>query len=292
MIVVGHSRIAKTVAEKLNLPFLKVERNSFPDGEVDVRFPEGIKGKDVLLIQTIHGNPNDYLIELFFMAYTAKDLGANAIKAVIPYLVYSRQDTRFRSGESISSNIVSQLLEDCIDEVYTIDPHLHRNGIKKIFKKIPAHELTSIPVIADYIKSRWKKPVIVCPDKGAVRIGGKIAEILGCKVVYLDKKRLDAHTVEIVISEDIDFSDKQVVIVDDIISTGGTLANTIKIVKERNAPNVYCIGIHGILIGHCLDKLLAAGADEVITTNSIKRGTSKIDISGIIAKALKSKIGE
>jgi len=290
MIVVGHSRIAKKIAKNLNLHFLEVERSAFPDGEIDVRFPEGIEGKDVLLIQTIHGNPNDYLIELFFMAYTAKDLGAKSVKAVVPYLVYSRQDTRFRSGEAISSNIVSELLEGCIDEVFTIDPHLHRNGLKEVFKNIPAHELTTIPVIAEYIKSRWPNPVIVCPDKGAVRMGGKIAEQLGCQVVYLEKTRIDAENVEIHMSEEIDVSDKQVVIVDDIISTGGTMAEVVKLIKEKNAPNIYCISIHGLLIGNCLDKLLAAGADEVITTNTIRRGTSKIDISGVITEGLRKMI--
>ncbi|MBW2994712.1 ribose-phosphate diphosphokinase [Candidatus Woesearchaeota archaeon] len=290
MIIVGHSRVAKDVANQLNLPFFEVERSEFPDGEVDVRFPEGINGQDILLIQTIHGNPNDYLIEMFFMAYTAKDLGAKSVKAVIPYLVYSRQDTRFRSGEAISSNIVSELLESCIDEVFTIDPHLHRNGLGNIFKKIPAHELSSIPAIADYIKNRWQNPIIMCPDKGAVRIGGKIAEILGCKVVYLHKNMVNSELVEITMSEDVDLSDKQVVIVDDIISTGGTMAKVVQLMKEKNAPNVYCIGIHGLLIGNCLDKLLEAGADEVITTNSIRRETSKIDVSNVISEALKQVI--
>jgi ribose-phosphate pyrophosphokinase len=287
MIVVGHSRVARQVAANLNFPFLEIERAEFPDGELDIRFPEGIAGNDILLVQTIHGNPNDYLIELFFMAYTAKDLGAKSVKVVIPYLVYSRQDTRFRSGESISSSIVSQLLEECVDEVFTIDPHLHRNNISHIFKKVPAHELTAIPAIADYIKKRWNSPIIVCPDKGAVAIGGKIAELIGCKAVYLEKIRTTPEKVEVKLNEEVDFNGRQVIIVDDIISTGNTMAETAKMLKDKKAPFVYCIGIHGLLIGNCLDKLLAAGVDEVITTDTIRRGTSKIDISGVISDGVR-----
>lgn len=286
MIVVGESELAKNIANSLGVDYCEIMSTQFPDGEISICVPEEVKGNEVVLVQSIKENVNSYLIKLFFTAYTARDLGAKKIIAVIPYLVYARQDARFHPGESVSSNIVGRLLKDCVDEVITIEPHLHRNKTEDIFKQIPLNAVSAVQSIGGYLQNR-ESLLLVAPDKGAQDLVKNLSDFLNCEYLFLKKQRIDNHTVDIKLSEDKEIKHKEIVVLDDIISTGGTMKNTVKLLQEKGAENIICIGIHGLFIGNCVQALSEAGANEIISTNTINSEHSKIDVSGAIAEAVK-----
>lgn len=158
----------KKIAQKLKKPYSALEVTRFPDSEIKLRFNVNVKGKDVVLVQSFYGIVNDCVIEALFAAETAKDLGAKMIILVAPYFPYLRQDKRFNPGECVSLQTIAKNVDEDFDEVYIIDPHLHREKTLKHIFKIKAHKLTANPLIEDYIKKKIKAPVIIGPDWKAI----------------------------------------------------------------------------------------------------------------------------
>ena len=287
MIIVGWSasqKIAKEIAKKLKKPYYDLKVDSFPDGETHLRFTNNAKGKNVVLVQTLN-NPNDKLIEVIFAAYTAKDLGAKKVTLVAPYMAYLRQDKRFHSGECVSNKIIAKLFE-VFDEIITIDPHLHRiKSLGKLFHK-KTITLTANPLLSQYIKSKIKNAAVIGPDAESFQWALDVAKSAGCKATVLKKKRYSSTTVRIKLHEPELVKGKNVVIVDDIISTGHTMMETIKESKRAGAKSIYCICVHGIYADNSLPKLRKMGA-KVIATNTIEGETSKINVAELISQALK-----
>ena len=219
-------------------------------------------------------------------AKTANELGAKKVVLVAPYFPYLRQDKRFHSGEAISQSIVAGLIDKYFDEVYIMDPHLHRkNKLGNIFK-IRAKKLTANALRADYIQKNIKNPVIIGPDEESYKWARNVAEMLGVASRILKKKRYSSYHVEIRLNKKIDLKGKNVVIVDDIISTGNTIQETAKILKRLGAGKIYCICVHGIFADNALSKLKRAKI-SVVSTNTIPSKVAKIDVSGVIAGNLK-----
>ena len=235
--------------------------------------------------------PNDLLIELLFEIETLKDLGARRVIGIIPYFAYARQDSRFNPGEAVSFEIVTRMLERAgLDEVYTIDLHLHRvEDISKIFR-IPAYNLTAVRELVKFIDKHYKleKPIIIGPDEEAEQWAKVAAETLGVDYDVLEKKRLSAEEV-VIEARTANVKDKDVIIVDDIISTGGTMAEAIKALKRLGARNVIAACTHAILAGDALYKVLRAGALDVIATDTVPSPISYVSVAPIIARALKEK---
>ena len=161
----GNSQdLAQSLARKLRAKYSPLTIGSFPDGEIYLKFKTSLKLKKVVLVQSFQPRPDMSLFDIIFAAETARDLGAKKIILVAPYLAYMRQDKRFNSGEAITSKIMAKLLNNSIDKIITIDPHLHRYKRLDNLFKIPAVKLTANNLIADYIKKKIKNPVIVGPD--------------------------------------------------------------------------------------------------------------------------------
>ena len=155
MIIISCSHgkhLAKKIANKLKKPYSQLEVKKFPDGEIYIRFLKNIKNKIVVLIQSFYDEINDNLIEVIFAAYTAKDLGAKKVFLVAPYFPYLRQDKRFKQGECINLKGTAKLIDNCIDKIFIIDPHLHRETALAHIFKTKSVKLTSNPFIASYIK--------------------------------------------------------------------------------------------------------------------------------------------
>ncbi len=288
-IIVGgtNSReLAKRIAKKLNAPYSELNAKNFPDGEICLRYMFDPKGKDVVIVNSMHPEPNNSMIELIFAANTAKELGAKTVTIVAPYLAYMRQDKRFHPGECQSNKIMAKLLS-CADRVITLDPHIHRiKSLKDIFK-INATRLSANEAIAEYIKKKIShNATIVGPDIESYQWAEKIAEKIKMHATVLKKKRYAADVVRIKVKPGTGFKGKNVIIVDDIISTGHTMIEPIRQIKKMGAKNMYCIGVHGLLVEGALKKLQKLGV-KVITTNTIENPVSKIDVSGTIADALK-----
>lgn len=276
---------AKRLAKKTGLRFIKLDTRKFPDGETNIRFTADVKGKVVYLIQSLN-DPNDKLIEVFFAAKTARELGAKEVWLVAPYLCYMRQDKRFRPYEAISSRAMASILNRLIDGIITVDPHLHRyKSLKEIFT-IKAKTLTADGLIADYVRKNLKNPIIIGPDMESYQWARTVAKKIGCEVDVLKKKRYTAEHVAIKIKENLNLKDKSVVLIDDIISTGHTMMEVARDIKKIGGKRIYCICVHGLFIGDSYEKLKRLGV-KVVSCNTIPHRSNNIDVSGIIGESIK-----
>lgn len=286
-IVLGGSNsasLAKKIAKKNKYSYAQLISRNFPDGESYVRLPP-VKGMRVVLVQSMHPKPNDAIIEAILTLRTAKELGAKKTVLVAPYLGYLRQDKRFKPGESISNHIIADLLR-FIDKIITIDPHLHRiKSLSEIFKT-KTTTLSANHVLAKWIKKHYRDAIIVGPDSESYQWAKAIGDEIHYAAVILKKKRYSSRTVRIKVTGAAQFKKRNVIIVDDIVSTGNTMLEPIKQLKKFGAKKVICICVHGLFVENALQRLRKIGA-EVVSTNTIENKVSKIDVSGLIAESLK-----
>ena len=279
-------KLAKSVARKLKASYSKLTISSFPDGDLYLKFNTSLKGKKLVIVQSFHPDSSRSLIEVIFAAQTAKDLGAKKVILVAPYLAYMRQDKRFNSGEAISSRIMAKLLNSSIDKIITVDPHLHRyRSLKDIFT-ISTKKLTANGVIARCVHKNFHDAVIIGPDWESYQWAEDIAKKIHVPVTVLRKQRYSSHKVRVKLVDKINLKGKDVVIVDDIISTGHTIAEAAKKAKKLGAKNVYAICVHGLYVDNALRTMISAGVKRVISTNTITHPTNGIDISSEIVAAL------
>lgn len=274
------------IAKKLRSKHYNLIVGRFPDDELRVRLSGNIKNKKIILIQSFYKNVSDCIIEVILAAATARELGAKKVSLVAPYFPYLRQDKRFHKGEAVSQSIIAGLIDRYFDAVCIIDPHLHRkNKLESIFK-IKSKKLTANNLVADYIKRHIKNPVIIGPDEESYKWAKSVANILGVNSIILNKKRYSSYHVKIKLNKKITLNNKNVVIVDDIVSTGRTILETAKILRKLGAKDIHCVCVHGIFVGNTLSKLRKAGI-KMSCTNTIPNKAAKIDVSGVIGDGLK-----
>ena len=276
MIIVGCSNskhLAKNIAKKLNFSYQDLNLDIAPDGELHVRFDDYLKDKSVVLVQSFYPHPNHSLMEVLFAASTARDLKASKVILVAPYLAYLKEDKRAIKGECISSKVVSELLSKNFDAVVTVEPHLHDNQLFTI----PIYNVDISELLKDYIKKNFKDAIIIGADNESSRLVNKIS----FNSIVLDKKRKDAFNVSLKGNYNLP-EEKEVLIVDDIISTGSSMIEAIKFLKLKK---VNCLAVHGVFIGGALREL-DKYANKIITTNTISNETNEIDVSNLIAKKL------
>lgn len=277
------TELAKKIARKKKTSYSELKTKHFPDGELYIRFMKPVKGKKIVIVQTYYPDPDEALLISHFAIKTAKELGAKKVTLMAPYLGFMRQDKRFHPGESKSNTIMAAML-DCADEVITMDPHLHRiDSMDEIFKTKTV-KLSANKLIEDYISRNYKDPWVVGPDSESYQWARTIAEHIDAHATILKKKRYSSRKVKIVV-KDKNFKGKDVIIVDDIISTGHTMMEPIKQLKKMGARSVTCICIHGLFVEGALQKLKKLGAD-VVSTNTIENPVAKIDVSKTISKAI------
>lgn len=281
--------LAIKIGRLLKAPVLLPEIKRFPDGEKYVRITGNVNGKTVAVIQSFYHQPDEFLIEYFLMVDTLKDLGAKRVLGVVPYFAYARQDERFKPGEAVSFKIVTKLIEEVgTDEIYTVDTHLHRvEQLSEIFR-IPAHNLTAVPLLAQYIKKNFEltNPIVIGPDEEAEQWAKVAAKELEAEYDVLEKERLGPSEVRIKTRE-LDVKNRDIVIVDDIISTGGTMVEAIKMLKEHGAKNIIAACTHPILVQNALTKIYQAGALAVIGTDTVPSSISFVSVAPVIAEALR-----
>jgi len=285
MYVIGGTA-SKTVAEdlskELEVPLAKTISKRFPDDELYVRILDDVSKKDVIIVQTTY--PDSNIIELFLLQDAAKEAGANKITTVIPYLGYGRQDKKFEAGEPISAKAIAALISQQADNIITVDPH--KEHILDFFI-VPAFSCSAIPEISSYLKNK-EIDMVLAPDKGALERTKQASKIIGCNFDYMEKTRIDGTTVEIK-PKNLDVNDKKIAIIDDIISTGGTMAQSIKELKKQGAKQVFVACTHGLFAGEAVKKITSAGCNEIISTDTIKSDFSKVKIAPSIARLLRKK---
>jgi len=283
------------IAQELEIDSINTEIKKFPDGEnylrINIEDETIISGKEVIIVQSTgpsaSADQNARLLELFMMIDSVKRMGAVKIIVVVPYLAYARQDKLFRPGESQFGNVILRLINALsIDEFYAVDIHAPLIMEECLCKAI---NIDSMKLLADYVKSKGAKDiVVVSPDKGAIERSSAFAKHFGEDIpVELLEKERNVKTGEIEMSGTLNLKDKDVVIADDIIATGGTMATAIKIAKDSGARKVFAVATHALLLQQAKFRIIKAGADEIIGTDSIDNEASKVSLAKIIADYLK-----
>jgi ribose-phosphate pyrophosphokinase len=278
-------KLAARVVKLLKCPLVKPEVTRFPDGENYMRIDHDLKGEHAIVIQSTCYPQNDNLIELFLLLDAAKDLGAKRVTAVVPYFGYARQDKRFKPGEAISVRTICKLIERAgADDIFTID--IHEEEIIANFA-IPAYNLTAMSLIGRYIERLdLRDPVVLGADQGALRHAKRAAAEFMADYDYLEKTRRTPTKVT-TRPKRLNVSKRDVVILDDIISTGGTIIEAVKILKKQRARELYVACTHPVLAGNALRKIMAAGARKFIATDAIEHKTSMISVAPVIAEAIR-----
>ena len=292
MIVIGGSSsetLASKVAQELHLKSGSLDVRRFPDGEKYLRVVDDVKNQNVAVIQSIHHTPDELLFEYLLLVDTLKDLGASRVTAFIPYFAYARQDERFKPGEALSFRTVTKLMETVgTDEIYTIDMHQHRVLKSSEVFKIPSHNLSAMPLLADYAKETGEvqKPLVIGPDAEAERWAKIAADRLGTDYDVFEKKRLGDDHVEIR-TRRANAKGRDVLMVDDIISTGGTIVEASKILLSQGANKVAVACTHPILAPGALEKIQEAGVVSVVGTDTVPSPISRVSVAPLIASEIR-----
>lgn len=288
----ANKQLVETVCEELQIQMGKCIVAHFSDGEINVNIDETVRGCDVYLIQPTHSPVNDNLMELLIMIDAVKRASAGRINAVIPYYGYARQDRKTKAREPITAKLVADLLHTAgADRVVTMD--LHAGQIQGYFD-IPVDHLSAIPILAHYFEFlKGTDTVIVSPDLGGVTRARSFANILDMPIAIIEKRRPKPNVSEVmnVIG---DIEGKNVIIVDDIIDTAGTIVKAASVLKNFGAKKVYGCATHGVLSGPAVDRICSSELEKFVITDTIplkdECKSGKIDVVSVaplFAKAIK-----
>jgi ribose-phosphate pyrophosphokinase len=272
--------IAKLMKDAILSP---VNFKTFPDGELYVRIEKELKGEHVIIIQSTYPPQDYHLMQLYQLIDAARAAEAAKISVFVPYLAYSRQDKKFLNGEPLSSKIVCNTIESLgANEIFFLD--IHSELILDFFT-IPTHNLIALELFGKYFKGlALSHPLIVAPDKGALKKAQIAAQLMNTDCTYIEKTR-DRYTGNITIDiKEIDVKNRDIILIDDIISTGGTMVKTIEMAKNQGANRIYAACSHPLLIENAKYRILQAGATEIIGTNSVDSECAKISIAPLFVE--------
>ena len=289
----ANEALAEEICQRLKLPLGKVIRTTFSDGEFYCQILENVRGKDVFLIQPTCSPVNDNLIELLIMIDAFKRASAARITAVIPYYGYARQDRKDKPRVPISSKLVADLLTAAgTSRILTMD--LHAGQIQGFFN-IPVDHLFAAPVLVEYLKEmKIPELTIVSPDAGGVERARAFAKRLEADLAIIDKRRAVANEAEVmnIIGH---VAGRNIVIVDDMIDTAGTLVNSVHALRRKKAKRILACATHGVLSGPALQRLANTPLDVILLTNTIPLDGARklpnmtvLSVAGLLAKAIRS----
>ncbi len=279
----ANPELAKEICDYLGIPLGDSVVSKFSDGEINVEIDESVRGKDVYIVQPTCEPGNDNIMELLIMIDAVRRASARRITAVMPYYGYARQDRKSRGREPITAKLIANLITKAgARRVLTMD--LHAQQIQGFFD-VPVDHLVAAPIIADYYKSLGLDDfVVVSPDIGGVARARKFADLLHAPLAIIDKRRPKPNVSE-VMSIIGDVKDKNVILIDDIIDTAGTITNAAVALKERGAKEVYASCTHPVLSGPAIERLNNSPIKEIVTTNSIPTAAKNCDKIKVLSVA-------
>ncbi len=278
-------QLGEQLAELLGVEATPLIFKTYPDGECYIRIEGTVQDEKVVIVQTTSPPQDTRLIQLALIADAAKRHGAKKITAVVPYLAYARQDKVFLKGEAVSIEAVSRILKAVgVDSLTTVNVHQEKVLAKFPF---PAKTVSAIPLLSEYFRQKGFDQVFaLAPDDGALWLAEEAKTVFGGECGYLEKHR-DLHTGQITMEKKpLDVAGKTVIIFDDVISTGGTIASAAKLVKELGADKVYAACVHPLLIGNAEKRILEAGVEEIVGTDTVPSRVSKVSVAPLLSREL------
>lgn len=279
--------LATAVAARLGARLGRLQWRHFPDGESLVTIDEDIAGVEVVLFASLN-DPDRKALPLLYAAKTARQLGARRVGLVAPYLAYMRQDARFRAGEAVSAPIFAGFLEQAIDWLVTVAPHLHRIAALADVFRIPTTCIAAAPTLADWIKREVPDPILIGPDSESAQWVAAIAGELHAPYQVMRKVRRGDQDVAVSLPDAEKFRHCTPVLVDDIVSTGHTLAALRGHLRALQLPAAVCVVIHPLFVGNAWQLLQNAGAGRIVSTDSIAHPSNAIRLAEPIANAVAS----
>lgn len=279
--------LGEKLANELHAEIVPVFLKTFPDGESYIRFEkQNLKGEDAVIVQTTSPPQDQRLLQLMLMADNAKDLEARSITAIVPYFAYNRQDKRFIPGEAFSIKTIIKILENCgVTKIISLNAH--NPAVLKNFN-VPVLDLSAIPMLAEYFKAKKlvQNPLSLSMGKKALSVAQEADNILQGGYDYVASKR-DVVTGNVTLEDKpLPVKNRDVIIFDDIISSGGTMAKAVKLVKDKGARKVYAACVHPILMGDSYKRIIENGAEEIVGTDAVPSPVSKVSIVPLLCRVL------
>lgn len=281
----GNAGLGKSLASRLGVAATALRVRRFPDGESYIRIETDVTRQTAIIVCSLC-HPDTKILPLLFACDTARELGAQRVILVAPYLAYMRQDQRFKPGEAVSARCFARLLSAHLDGLVSVDPHLHRiSRLEEVFS-IPVGVVHAANPISNWIRSHIERPLIIGPDLESEQWVTAVARETGCPFTVLSKQRRGDRDVKVSALHIEPYRQHTPVIIDDIISTAGTMTETIEHVRAAGLASPVCIGVHAIFANGAYESLRQAGASQIITCNTIEHHTNKIDMTDPIADGL------
>ena len=277
--------LAKRIARRLKAPYVEAKTRVFPDGESKITFGHIPKNSIVLVVQSTYPPVDTNLLQALSIISQARKVSSK-IYAVIPYMGYARQDRQFLSGEVVTMSIIAKMIQAAgAKKIIVVD--IHSKTALNHFK-IPKENVSAIPELAKYFKKmKLKNALVVSPDMGGSLRAKKFASLLNIGFIALKKSR-NRNTGKVLIqSSKVDVRGKDLILVDDIISTGGSIIKAAQFLKRQKCKRVFVACTHGLFVEGAEKKIKKAGVSRIISTNTIPRGTSKVDVSGVITESIR-----
>lgn len=291
----SNPQLAISISKKSKITLGKISLGRFSDGEIDVWVKDDVNNSNVFILQSNSNPVNDNIIELALIADALRRSGAHKITAVIPYFGYSRKEKQSRSGEPISAKVVADLIVATgINKVVCLD--LHADAIVGFFN-VPVIYLTGLNVLADRIKKEnLKNPIVVSPDTGGVKRARNFASLLNAPMAVMEKHRqVEKRDKMEILSMSGEVAGDTAILIDDVISTGGTIIENALALKEKGVKKIIVCATHGVFAGDAFENLKKSPIEKVFVTDSVYQGKKSekieiISIASLIANCLKEEI--
>lgn len=281
----GNDRMTVKLVESLAADVGTLVVRPFPDRESYVRLGSNVEGRDVALVCTLD-NPDPKLAPLLFAADVVRDLGGKSVGLIAPYLAYMRQDCRFESGEAITSRRFAQLLSTSFDWLATVDPHLHRYRSLEEVYRIPTVVAHAAPLLSDWINRNVANPLVVGPDFESEQWVVEVAARANAPHVVFTKRRLGDRIVQMEAPEISQFRGRQPVLVDDIASSGTTLAEAAKRLEEAGFAKPIAMVVHPIFAEGGL-RLLHSATSRIMSCDTVAHSTNQVTVVDLVAAAIR-----
>jgi ribose-phosphate pyrophosphokinase len=286
----GNEKFAAALAARIGAELGAIESRRFPDDEIYLRLASDVRRKRVDIVCTL-ARPDPQFLSLVFAAETARELGAESVHLIAPYLAYMRQDKRFNEGEAVSSMLFARLLSQAFDSLVTIDPHLHRRrNLGEIFT-IPARVEHAAPLLAQWIKEHVSDALVIGPDTESQQWVAAVAQAAGAPHVVLHKRRIGDRQVEITMPDLSDWRGMRPVLVDDIVSSGRTMIEAARRLPEHGLMRPFCFAVHALFADASYAELTRL-SEDVASTDAVPHPSNRISVVNLVARSITQSSAE